>query len=332
MTASSLRPMFRDQLVARVESVQTNLFQAASHLLRVDGKAIRPRCVQLIGRLNGDEPGDAHDRLAEAVEILHVGSLIHDDILDEAEVRRGVDAVHARFGNKSAVLAGDYLLSRSCGLIAGLGVQALNLRMSEVLAGLCEGEFQQDEQRFRLDVTIDQYLDRVALKTSGPFELACEGAAILSGHHSSQVQQARRFGYHLGRLFQMYDDLIDFASSAVAAGKPVGQDLLAGQLTLPVILSLRHPERGPVLRGLLDPFPTELQPALTELLADPGVVEDAAHALVREADMARRCLEAYPDGPVRAELEGYLDRMIEAARTLGGHQPLETVELAQHGV
>jgi len=332
VNASSLRPTFRDQLVERVESRRASLFEAASHLLRVDGKAIRPRCVQLIARLGGDEPLEAHERLAEAVEILHVGSLIHDDILDEAEVRRGVEAVHARFGNKAAVLAGDFLLSRSCGLIAGLGVQALNLRMAEVLSGLCEGEFQQDEQRYRLDVTLEEYLERVALKTSGPFELACEGAALLSGHAPDQVQQARRFGYHLGRLFQMYDDLLDFSASAVTAGKPVGQDLLAGQLTLPVILTLRHPERGPRLRALLDPYPVELTPELSAILTDPAVLADTAAALVREAEMARRCLEVYPSSPVRSELEAYLDRMVEAARMVGGENSLVTVELAPHGV
>lgn len=330
------RKTFRDGLIENVMSQQERLFKAASHLLGVEGKSIRPRCARLVGEATSPEGTITlgHERLAEAVELLHVGSLIHDDILDEAELRRGVPSVHSKWGAKAAVLAGDFLLAKSCGIIASLGHHYLNQRMSEVLGGLCEGEYLQDEQLFNLDVTHEAYLERMALKTSGPFELACEGAAILSGQKqdSEVAKAARQFGFHLGRLFQMFDDLLDWSSSAQLAGKPVGQDLLVGSITLPVIAGLEDPEVGPRLRAMLTPFPSEIRPELKALLFTPHVYRKAVRWLEEEADLARLCLEVFPAGKAKDDLVAYLDRLVEQARGLTLQEALTTVELTPHAV
>ena len=180
-----------------------------------------------------------HEDLADAIELLHVGSLIHDDILDDADVRRGVRSVHVGWDAKVAVLAGDYLLARSSQLVAGLGEQAITKRLAEVMAELCEGELMQDEQLFDLELTLDAYLERVAKKAASPFELACEGAAILSGAYGREAAVARRLGFHLGRLFQLVDDWLDWNVDAATLGKPAGRDLLAGSITLPVLVALQ---------------------------------------------------------------------------------------------
>ncbi len=328
------RKTFRDGLIENVMSQQERLFEAASHLLGVEGKSIRPRCARLVGEATSPEGTItlAHERLAEAVELLHVGSLIHDDILDEAELRRGVPSVHSKWGAKAAVLAGDFLLAKSCGIIASLGHHYLNQRMSEVLGGLCEGEYQQDEQLFNLDVTREAYLERMALKTSGPFELACEGAAILSGQRGEVSDAARKFGFHLGRLFQMFDDLLDWSSNAQLAGKPVGQDLLVGSITLPVIAGLEDPEVGPRLRAMLTPFPTEIRRELKDLLFTPHVYRKAVLWLEEEADMARECLAVFPEGKAKGDLLAYLDRLVEQTRGLTLHETLTTVEFTPHAV
>jgi all-trans-nonaprenyl-diphosphate synthase len=333
--AGARRPTFRESLVKRVEAANDRLFRAASHLLEVDGKAIRPGCVRLVGRAaNPDaELTEAHERLAEAVELLHVGSLIHDDILDEAELRRGVPSVHITYGSKAAVLAGDYLLSRSCGLIASLGHHELNRRMAEVLAGLCEGEYLQDEQLWDLDVTLEAYLERMALKTSGPFELACEGAVILSGGPRELVEHGRRFGFHLGRLFQMLDDLLDWSSTAQVLGKPVGQDLVAGSLTLPAIAALQDPVVGPQLRTQLTPFPKEVRPELKALLFRSNGFRKALQWVQEEADRARECLvDTFPPSEGKEELLGYLERLIDQASQLVPFDDRTELERAAHAV
>lgn len=328
------RKTFREGLIESVMTQQEGLFKAASHLLGVEGKSIRPRCARLVGQAASPDGTITlgHEHLAEAVELLHVGSLIHDDILDEAELRRGVPSVHSKWNAKAAVLAGDFLLAKSCGIIASLGHHYLNQRMSEVLAGLCEGEYLQDEQLFNLDVTQEAYLERMALKTSGPFELACEGAAILSGQEGEISRAARKFGFHLGRLFQMYDDLLDWSSSAQLSGKPVGQDLLVGSITLPVIAALEDPDVGPRLRAMLTPFPSEIRPELRDLLFTPHVYRKAVVWLEAEADRARACLDVFPEGQAKSELLVYLDRMVEQARSLTLHENLTTVELTPHAV
>lgn len=337
MTTTSLtarRKTFRDSLVQLVQTNQQRLFRAASHLLSVEGKSIRPHCARLIGMAASPDGrlSEGHERLAEAVELLHVGSLTHDDILDEADFRRGVPAVHVQHGAKAAVLAGDFLLSRSCALIASLGHHQLNERMAEVLGGLCEGEFLQDEQLFDLGVTLEAYLERMALKTSGPFELACEGAAILSTDHKPLIRAARKFGFHLGRLFQMFDDLLDWSSSSQVAGKPVGQDFLAGSLTLPVIAALQDPALGPQLRAMLTPFPKQLSADLKELLFHPVAFSKALTWFGEESMRARACLESFPESTARTELLDYLDRLVEQAQSLAPHSEIPSLDLTRHAV
>lgn len=310
---------FRIGVTERITTRQSLLNEASSHLLKASGKGIRPTCVRLVGEaVNSAGPvGDEHSRLGDAVELLHTGSLVHDDILDEAAKRRGVEAVHAKWGEKVAVLAGDYLLSQASILMASLGIPHLCRRMGEVLAGLCEGELLQDEQQHDLDVAISAYLERVAKKTSGPFELACEGAAMLSGGTERQAEAARMLGYHLGRLFQMIDDLLDWSSNAETLGKPVGQDLLAGNLTLPVLVALAHDALGPRLRSLLTPYPTMLTPALKDFLFQPDVYRLTLEHVEAEVELARQWLHELPPAPSRDELESYLDQLREQARLHG---------------
>lgn len=310
---------FRIGVTERIETRHELLSESSSHLLKAAGKGIRPTCVRLVGEaVNPSGPvGDEHSRLGDAVELLHTGSLVHDDILDEATMRRGVAAVHAKWGEKVAVLAGDYLLSQASILMASLGIPHLCRRMGEVLAGLCEGELLQDEQQHNLDVTIVEYLERVAKKTSGPFELACEGAAILSGGTEREAEAARMLGYHLGRLFQMIDDLLDWSSNAETLGKPVGQDLMAGNLTLPVLVALAHPELGPRLRSLLTPYPKELGQDLKDFLFQPDVYRLTLEQVEAEVALARKWLHELPKAPSRDELESYLDQLSEQARLNG---------------
>ncbi len=310
---------FRIGVAERVSTRHSLLADASSHLLKAAGKGIRPTCVRLVGEaVNPTGPvGDEYSRLGDAVELLHTGSLVHDDILDEADQRRGVPAVHAKWGEKVAVLAGDYLLSQASILMASLGIPHLCRRMGEVLAGLCEGELLQDEQQHDLDVTISAYLERVAKKTSGPFELACEGAAILGGASERESEAARMLGYHMGRLFQMIDDLLDWSSNAETLGKPAGQDLMAGNLTLPVLVALAHDTLGPRLRSLLAPFPTELSDELKDFLFQPDVYRLTLEQVEAEVALARKWLHELPAAPARDELESYLDQLSEQAHLHG---------------
>ncbi len=231
---------FRQAVQARLSRSESGagggrrrLAEAVGHL-RSGGKAIRARCVQVVDAVfrSAGSPGAELGRFSEAVELLHLGSLIHDDILDEAEVRRARPAVHVAFGTKVAVLAGDVALSRAGRLIADLGRPALSRKFAQVLGELCEGELLQDDHRWNPELTLAAYLDRVAKKSGGLFELACEGAAVLAGAGSEQTDRAARFGRELGCLFQVVDDLLDGMPCGAGLGKPAGRDLASGLVTL----------------------------------------------------------------------------------------------------
>ena len=236
---------------------------------------------------------------------MHLGTLIHDDILDEAQTRRGRKAVHVAHGTKVAVLAGDYLLSEASRLIASLDQPALSRQFSEVLADLCEGELLQDQQRWDTAVTLDDYFARIAKKTSGPFELACEGAALLAGAQPPIREAMRRLGFRVGRLFQMVDDLLDVAGQTGKLGKPTGQDLAAGSLTLPTLVALADPEFGPGLRSrITSRQPDQPGPDIPASAAThPRIRSRCSDLLQAEAIQALEAIGHLPPGPERRNLE-----------------------------
>ncbi|HEY9723696.1 MAG TPA: polyprenyl synthetase family protein [Oscillatoriaceae cyanobacterium] len=309
---ATVPPTFRSAVAERINTANARLTAASRHLLAASGKGIRPRCVQLVGAALHPQgvTDDRHVQLGEAIELLHVGSLIHDDILDEAETRRGVSAVHVTFDAKVAVLAGDYLLSQASLLVAGLHNLTLTQRLAEVIAALCEGELMQDEQLRDVNLGFESYLERVAKKTAAPFELASEGAARLSGADARMAAVARRFGFHLGRQFQLVDDWLDWMSSEEELQKPVGQDLLAGSITLPVLVALHSEAHGARLRALLTPFPEHVSEEVRAIVLHPQNLAETAALIQAEGDRARRWLLEFPASPARDELEAMVTALM----------------------
>lgn len=303
--------MLRDQVDVRVQTARSRLDRAAAHLAG-GGKGIRRQCVHLVGRaIRPDGSADAALRvLADALELLHLGTLIHDDILDEALTRRGRSAVHVEHGTKVAVLAGDHLLSQASRLIASLDQPVLCRHFSDVLGDLCEGELLQDQQRWDPALTLDDYFARIAKKTAGPFELACEGAAVLAGAAPALRAEMRRLGFHVGRLFQMVDDLLDVAGHPGEIGKPTGQDLAAGTLTLPTLVALGEPDLAP---GLLEDLASRRPVDPAAIARHPRVRRRCAELLEAEAEAALEAIGHLPPGPERSKLED-LCRQLRAAQ------------------
>ena len=303
---------YRGALASRISSASQKLEAAARHLLEAQGKNVRPLCLKLVGAACHPDglTLDAHGELAEAIELVHVGSLIHDDILDEADTRRGVAAVHVPWGAKVAVLAGDFLLAQASRKVAGLKEPYLTLRLSEMITDLCEGELLQDEQRGQCDVTIGAYLERIAKKTASPFELAAEGGALLSGAPKRQVAAARRFGFHIGRLFQLVDDSLDWYGDEATLKKPVGQDFEAGFVTLPLLVALEHPVDG---SRLLDALRQDFGRARTlanQLVQRHDNRQRTFGLLDEEAERAKVWLNELPACDARDELGTLLTEMM----------------------
>ncbi|MBD2463227.1 solanesyl diphosphate synthase [Oscillatoria sp. FACHB-1407] len=254
------------------------LYAAAEHLFGAGGKRLRPAIVLLVSRatMPTHEPTPKHRRLAELTEMIHTASLVHDDIIDESELRRGVPTVHASFGNRVAVLAGDFLFAQASWYLANLDNLEVVKLLSEVIKDYAEGEIQQGLNRFDTNLSIDAYLEKTYYKTASLIANSSKSAGLLSGVSDELALDLYSYGRHLGLAFQIVDDILDFTGSSDALGKPAGSDLKSGNLTAPVLYAL---EEKPYLEVLID-----------REFAQEGDL-DQAIALVRDSQGIQRSRE-----------------------------------------
>ena len=218
------------------------LYAAAEHLFGAQGKRVRPAIVFLISRATmlDSDITSRHRRLAEITEMIHTASLVHDDVVDEAEVRRNVPTVHSLFNNRVAVLAGDFLFGQAAWYLANLGNLEVVKLLSEVIKDMAEGEIQQGLTRFDTTLTMEAYLEKTYRKTASLLANSAKAAGLLSGVSAEVAEDLYRYGYHFGLAFQIIDDILDFTGSTEALGKPAGSDLISGNLTAPVLYALEE--------------------------------------------------------------------------------------------
>ncbi|MBC7545004.1 MAG: polyprenyl synthetase family protein [Candidatus Sericytochromatia bacterium] len=291
------------------------LLEAGGHLFKAGGKRMRPILVLLWGRaLGGIRPG--HEILAGALEILHTATLVHDDVIDRAELRRGLASVNHRWDERVSVIAGDFLLAHASYLITTVGINALTALCALTVKEICDGEILQYQGRYNLGLTMERYLHQIGSKTGALLACGCEGAALIHGADPAVQAAAREFGMALGTCFQIVDDLLDFTGDQAAVGKPIGHDLHQGFLTAPVLLALRDPAiaadlRRHLLAGFEDP--DRMEGAVT-LIRDSGAL-NAARRLADDAAMtARGRLDALATGQARVELENLVDYVLRRDR------------------
>ncbi len=232
---------------------------AAEHLFDAGGKRIRPAIVLLVARaINHHESNGSsekkeitarHRRLAEITEMIHTASLVHDDVVDEADLRRNVPTVNSLFSNKVAVLAGDFLFAQSSWYLANLDNLEVVKLLSEVIRDFAEGEILQSISSFETDVSLDAYLEKSYYKTASLVANSAKAASVLSGVSEDFANNFYEYGRNFGLAFQIVDDILDFNASADVLGKPVGADLASGNLTAPVIYAM---EEKPYLKVLIE--------------------------------------------------------------------------------
>jgi all-trans-nonaprenyl-diphosphate synthase len=190
-----------------------------------------------------------HRRLAEITEMIHTASLVHDDVVDESDVRRGVPTVHSLFGNRIAVLAGDFLFAQSSWYLANLNNLDVVKLLSEVIMDLATGEIQQGLNRFNTDLSTETYLQKSYYKTASLIANSSKAAGLISETSRETAEHLYNYGRHLGLSFQIVDDILDFTSSTDTLGKPAGSDLKSGNLTAPALYAL---EEKPDLKVLIE--------------------------------------------------------------------------------
>jgi octaprenyl-diphosphate synthase len=226
--------MLRDELRADLPCVD----ELCAHVERFRGKMLRPAVLMMCGQAAG-RVGPEHHTLAAVVEMVHLATLVHDDVLDDADLRRNLPAVNRRWGTESAVLLGDYLFSHAFHLCSSLESQFASQRIGATARRLCEGELLQIAHRGRFDLDEATYFEIIARKTASLTETSAVLGARYAGADDAAVDQLARYGRSLGMAFQIADDLLDLTGETRELGKPVGRDVDQGEVTLPVIRHLQ---------------------------------------------------------------------------------------------
>lgn len=233
-----------------VRSGDEFLDEVTTHLINAGGKRLRPGLALAAATAGSGGAGDDDLQGAVAVELVHLASLYHDDVMDEATVRRNVESVNARWGNLVAIVAGDFLLARSAEIAASLGTEIAAL-LANTLGRLCEGQLAEVRSAYSTTRDEDQYFAAIAGKTAALMATSCRIGGITGDLPRAEIDALTAFGRSFGILFQLRDDLLDVLATDEALGKPAGQDLAEGIYTLPVLLALRDPEVGPELEPML---------------------------------------------------------------------------------
>ena len=294
-------------LVAAVSAGDPFLDEVATHLIAAGGKRLRPM-LALAAATRGERRATEEDMLGSvSVELVHLASLYHDDVIDEATVRRGTDSVNSRFGNLMAIVGGDYLLARSAEIAAGLGNEIAGL-LATTLGLLCQGQISEVKTAFSVRRTTEEYLTAIAGKTAALMATSCRVGALTGGAPGPEVEALTAFGRNFGMVFQLRDDILDVVATNGELGKPAGQDLAEGVYTLPVLAALRDHDVGAELAGLLG-APLGL-PERDKARAMVATSTGIAATVEMGREFAARATEAL-DGVSSAELAKALGALTE---------------------
>ncbi|HTV11851.1 MAG TPA: polyprenyl synthetase family protein [Acidimicrobiales bacterium] len=260
------------ELHQAVDCPEPLLAEVASYLVNAGGKRLRPAISLASAAATGARATQRVVEGAVSIELVHMGSLYHDDVIDEAGSRRGVESANSRWGNLVAILAGDFLLARASEIAARLGTDVVKV-LATTIGKLCQGEMAQLRHAFSTGRTEAAYFESISSKTASLLSASAKIGGIVAGASPAEVEALAQFGHSFGMAFQIWDDVRDLVCTEAELGKPAGHDMLEGTYTLPVIRALADLETGPELAGLLGrPLDgPELDKARDMILASPAI-------------------------------------------------------------
>ncbi|AEF17678.1 Trans-hexaprenyltranstransferase [Thermoanaerobacterium xylanolyticum LX-11] len=282
-------------ILANVKTNSPTIKKAIDDLVLSGGKRIRPLLVIAIARM-GEYSEEKIIPIAASIEIMHMATLIHDDIIDDSKMRRGQKSVQSKYGKETAVFTGDFLFSQAFNLIADI-ISKENLKLiAKGVKAICEGEIEQFDNRYNLDLSIKKYLKRIYRKTALLFAISCESGASQAGLPKEMIRAMRHFGLEIGTAFQIVDDILDYEGVERVVGKPLGSDLLNGIYTLPLIYALKT-DRKKVIKGILrkrDLSRRDVNCIIKEVKLSGGI-DYAKELALKYVKKAVKYLEVIPD-------------------------------------
>lgn len=297
-----------DNLSTNIKTALPVLHEASTHLIKAGGKRLRPAFALLAARIFTEKLDDVIP-VAVALELTHMATLVHDDVIDNSQTRRGTDTVKHIWGNRLSINAGNYIFSRSLSLMAGYGRSDMIDVMADASMKICEGEIYQMLSAYNTEVGLKNYLRRIERKTALLISVSCQLGAMLTPAGRAEVLALQRYGYYLGMAFQVTDDILDFVATEQILGKPTGNDVRQGIITLPAIYALRRsPHRRELSRWLSSPQACLSKvDTIIDLVIDSGGIDYAYHATRCYASKAKRQLQSLPSSLITENLADMAD-------------------------
>ncbi len=304
-------------IIQRMDSKVALIPQLAAHLVAAGGKRIRPLLTLAAARMCGYS-GERHVNLAACVEFIHTATLLHDDVVDESLLRRGLASANAVFGNKASVLVGDFLFARAFQLMVTDGsLQVLSI-LSQAAATIAEGEVLQLQTQNDLTTDESQYLEVIRGKTAALFAAACEVGAVVADRPAAEAEALVNYGSNIGMAFQLVDDALDYAADQATLGKTVGDDFREGKITLPILVAYAagNEEARVFWRRTIedsDQSDSDLDHAMA-LIAQTDAIAATITRAAGFAAAAKRALSVFPRSAYRDSLEAVADYTVSRGR------------------
>lgn len=281
---------------ARLHSEVVLVNQVGEYIVNSGGKRLRPALVLLAAQAFGYK-GTHHHDLAAVVEFIHTATLLHDDVVDESDLRRGRETANALFGNAASVLVGDFLYSRAFQMMVGVGEMRVMAVLSDATNVIAEGEVLQLLNCHDADVDVANYMRVIHCKTAKLFEAAMRLGAILGRASPADEEAAAQYGMHLGTAFQLIDDVLDYSADETETGKHLGDDLAEGKPTLPLIHAMQHgtPEQAAVVRSAIEQGAVDKLAEVQAIIHATGALEFTRRRALQEAETACAAISAFSD-------------------------------------
>jgi heptaprenyl diphosphate synthase len=305
MTASPLlglpsmdndRQRVEKALLGAVTTSDAYMTEIASHLISAGGKRLRPVFTIIASQVHNDLPA-SEEAIAGGIscELVHLGSLYHDDVMDESTQRRGVDTVNAKWGNLQAILAGDFLLAKASEIAASLGTEVAAL-LARTIGRLCEGQIEELRHTYNVNRPVDSYLDSIDGKTASLYSTSARIGGLVAGHDRTVVDALTTYGTAYGMVFQMVDDVLDLTATDEQLGKPAGNDMKEGVYTLPVLHTLAQGgSAADQLASILGkPLSVEERDTVLTIVRTNGGIENAIERARGFVSDAERACDALP--------------------------------------
>lgn len=289
------------ELEETIQAESQLLRQASLHLLKAGGKRIRPVFVLLGGKF-GKYDIRVIKNVAVSLELIHMASLVHDDVIDDAELRRGQQTIKAKWDNRIAMYTGDYIFARALELMTEIENPLAHQILSETIVELSIGEIEQIKDKYNFDQNLRNYLRRIKRKTALLIAASCQLGAVVSGVPYDEHRKLYRFGYYVGMSFQITDDILDFTGTEKELGKPAGGDLLQGNITLPVLYAMENETIRRMILNVHEGMEQSELEAILKLIQDSGAIEKSLDVSNRYLQKALAILDELPQNKAKKSL------------------------------